>query len=198
MLLFLGMLVITLIAAINIRAAFRVYFRAGLTSRLWSVASIIIFVIGFWIAYILSIIDLCASYGLCSTPGEEDVIYVIVNVVFFVGLSFHYTYLGDSWNKESSLQKEIFENTSYWQRVTGDIPIYKVEKGPAFFFRKKQGIIIGIALMTVGSLLTIVLIIMPNLFHFVLSFLIVFLSAFIMGLLLVIFSVTYLEKEGNK
>jgi hypothetical protein len=157
-LLFIGMLVITLIAAINIRAAFRVYFRAGLTSRLWFVASHIVFLISIWIGYILFTIDLCANYGLCSTPGEENVIYVIVGVVFFVGVYCHLTYLGISLNKEGSLQKEIFENTSYWQRVTGNIPIFKFDKRPSPLLRKKTGIVIGISLMTAGSLITILII----------------------------------------
>jgi hypothetical protein len=196
-LLFVGMLVFTVIATINISAAFRVYFRAGLTSRLWLVASQTVVLISIWIGYILFTIDLCDNYGLCSTPGEENIIYVIVGVVFFVGVYFHVTYLGISLNKDSDLLKEIFEKTSYWQRVTGDIPIYKVEKRLPPFLRKKKGIIIGVFLMIVGSLLSIFLIIMPNLFHFVLSFLIVSLSAFIMGLLLIIFSVAYLGKERD-
>jgi hypothetical protein len=74
--------------------------------------------------------DLCSNYGFCTTPEEENFIYVLVGVVFFLGVYLRISSQGIMLHVEGDFWKEIFENASYWQRVTGNIPSFTIQKRP--------------------------------------------------------------------
>jgi hypothetical protein len=194
-LLFIGMLGITLLLIFSIRTDFRIYFRAGMSSRLWSAASSIIFITMIWIVYLPFMLFTNGDFCTNELCGES--IYWLMIVLFVAGVFLHVEFLGIAWNKEGGLRNEVAETTSYWQRFTGDIPVLKSEKFPPPLLCKRTGLVIGISLMASGILLTTI-IVMFTLSHFFMSFFIVSVAAFMVGMSLVIYSVAYLEKERNK
>jgi hypothetical protein len=111
---------------------------------------------------------------------------VVGFIIFKIGSIFYYT-------KESGLWKEIYEKTSIWEKLTGNVPILKYEKVSPPLLRRRTGLIIGISMMTVGGLAFIIIILIKS--FFLKSFLIPYsIAAFIIGLLFVIFSIAYLDK----
>lgn len=194
-LLFIGMLGITLLIIFSIRTDFRIYFRAGMSSRLWSAAGSIIFITMIWILYLP--FALFTNGYFCTNELCGESIYWVMVVLFVVGVFLHIEFLGISWNKEGGLRNEIAETTSYWQRLTGDIPVLKSEKFPPLLLRKRTGLVIGISLMASGICITTILSYSIS-FHFFMSFFIVAVAAFMVGMSLVMYSVAYLEKERNK
>jgi len=98
---------------------------------------------------------------------------------------------------ESGLYVEIGEKTTFWQRVTGNVPILKDNKFRPPAMSKRTGLIFGISAITFGSLL----IILNILFKIPALFIHIFITAIfaiVFGLLLVIFSVIYLDKKPDE
>jgi hypothetical protein len=129
--------------------------------------------------------------------------YISDTLLFFVMLALYLAaliigYSGDAilLYDESELWKQIFEKTTFWQRLTGNVPILKDEKLPSPAISKQTSIIIGIIAMTLGSL-TIIPYIIFKIQTIFTSFLIGAVHAFIFGLLLVFFSFICLDK-GKK
>jgi len=95
---------------------------------------------------------------------------------------------------ESGLWVELGEKTTFRQRLTGNIPILKHEKPLPPAMSKRTGLIFGITAMTFGSLL----IILNMLFKIQALFIHFFITAafaIIVGLMLLIFSAIYLDKD---
>lgn len=194
-LLSIGILLITLLSMFNARTDFRIYFRSGMLAYLCQAASDIVGILFFWLLYLmLTQSDVLAVF--CNTERCGELIYRLWLGLFVVATLLHLLYYAFIFTKESGLSKEIFKNTSYWQRMTGNIPVVEWEKRPPPSLKKKTSIIIGISLMTIGSLMSI-LIAMSSLFHFFMIFFIISVSALILGLLLIIFSIAFLEKENK-
>jgi hypothetical protein len=101
-----------------------------------------------------------------------------------------------SYTSESGLWVELGEKTTFRQRLTGNIPILKYEKPPPPAMSRRTGLIFGIVTITLGCLL-IMLHILFKIPGFTIHFLVPGFFAFFFGLLLVIFSIIYLNK-GKK
>jgi hypothetical protein len=141
-------------------------------------------------SHILSVL-----FGDCSRLCEKLIFQLWIGL-FVVGVFLHLMYYALIFTRESGLWKEIGGNITYRQSFMGDIPRVKWDKRPEPLMKKKTGIIIGISLMIIGSLISIP-ILTSTLFHFFLNFFIVSTAACILGILLVVFSIVYLGKERN-
>jgi hypothetical protein len=125
-----------------------------MTGRLLSGISDLIILAGIWLAALWFINFDCHR----ANPWDDPFLWVF-SPLLIVGGILHYVGLSIHWTKESGLWKEIFETTSYWQRMTGNIPVVKYDKLPPPYLKKKTSIIIGITLMTSG-ILTIIAVIL--------------------------------------
>ena len=187
-LILIGGFLITLFFGLMSIPPLRIHFRTGMKSYLLGgVAAILgaFSFLGMTIWYISS--DLLRGY-----LGEAPIFLFL----FGLGVAIFITALGAVIlnTNESGLWNEICEKTTLWQRVTGKVPILKHEKPPPPAISKRTGLIIGITAMALGSLVIIpyILFKIPTVF---MSFFMAAIIVFILGLLLVIFSIIYLDKD---
>jgi len=98
---------------------------------------------------------------------------------------------------ESGLWKEVCQKTSFWQRLLGDIPTIEKKKYPSTINRRIL-LLIGTSLMAVGVIVFVsqyffsISKISKNLFYVLL---LTSITSFIDGMLLVFFSMAYLNKK---
>jgi hypothetical protein len=165
--------------------AFRMYSRTGMKSLLFrGLSSLLVafFIFGMTILLmvdyfeIIPIIIFCLIGGIGALMSFLDIIIASTS--------------------ESGFYVDFGEKTTFRQRLTGNIPIFKHEKPQPPTVSKRTMVILGITSMSLGSLLimTHILFRIPN---FTILFLIPGGFAFIFGLLLIIFSIIYLDK-GKK
>ena len=156
----------------------RIYFRTGLKGAL-----------------LIGIGDICDSgspgffYWFDRPPAALPFLPLVLFVLAIAGLLCFIISFPVRLIKESGAWKKISETTSYWQRFTGNVPILKYEKLPSPSLKRRTGIAIGISLMTGGIIGTIFFRLTMNYFSAGTIFM------FIAGLLLIIFSIVYLDKR---
>ncbi len=160
----------------------RIYVRTGMKGAQLRGVGQIALSIGFWGIFFWLIRD--------DTLSLPFVLIGIVGIVIFqVGNSIWFT-------KEHGLWKQIYEKSSIWEIMTGKVAILKYDKLPPPVLNKRTGLIIGIFMMTAGSLISVMFILTS--ISFLKGLLVFSISAFIVGLLFVIFSIAYLGNEGEK
>jgi hypothetical protein len=166
------------------------YFRTGMKGLLFMGVGVLLAAVSF---LGMTIRDISLD-SLRKGDSLYDPIYMFFLV--FLGVGGVITTLGSVilTTRESGVWKEFGEKTTFRQRVTGNIPILKYEKPPPPAIGKRTGIIIGIIAMTLGSSIIIPYIVfkIPTVF---MSFFMGAILAFVLGLLLVIFSIIYLDKD---
>jgi len=160
----------------------RIYFRTGLTGALLSGVGGIIGTLGvpgffFWFDN--------GPAGLPSLP-------LICFVLMIVSLLFNIVAFPVMYIKESSAWKEIRDKTSYWQMLTGNVPTVKYNELPSPIAKKRVPLLLGILMMTGGSVALVFIKIRSNYF-----------SAgamiwFAIGMLYFIFSIVYLRREKER
>jgi hypothetical protein len=154
----------------------RIYFRTRMKSFFCTGVGAAISTIGFGGLFFCGIVNLSIAWG-----------YIVFFALVLLGLVFDLVGSVILWTKESGLWKEIGETTSFWQRLTGNVPMIKYNKLPSPSLKRRTGIIIGIILITLGIIWGAFLKLTLNYFS------VIALSMSIMGLLLVIFSTLYLS-----
>jgi hypothetical protein len=157
----------------------RVYFRTGLKGALLNGVGTIFVAIGVPGFF----------YWFDSAPMAFPFLPLLCLVLVIAGGLCLIVSLPVLYIKESGLWKEIYDKTTYWQRVTGNVPIVKYEKPPAPSANRQAYIILGILMMTGGILAFIFIKLTMN------YFLTAAISSFIIGLLFVIYSIVYLNKN---
>jgi hypothetical protein len=163
----------------------RMYSRTGLKNLLFrGLASLLIafFIFGMTILYIYDYFEIIPI-----------IIFLLIGGVGAL-VSFLSTIIAST--SESGFWVEFGEKTTFRQRLTGNIPILKFEKPPPPAMSRRTGLIFGIFTITLGCLL-MMLHILFKIPGFTILFFIPGAFAFIFGLLLVIFSIIYLDK-GKK
>jgi len=164
----------------------RIYFRTGMKGVFFGGIGLLLIVfcfLGMTILFIVGYSDEMVPVGFFLLVG------VVGGIMTFLSTTISNT-------SESGLWVEFLEQTTFKQRLTGNVPILKYEKPPPPTVSKRTMLILGITTMTLGSLLIMVHILfrIPN---FTIHIFIPGTLALIFGLLIVIFSITYLNK-GKK
>jgi hypothetical protein len=163
----------------------RMYFRTRMRGLLFSAVGAILVAFSF----------LGITIWYMGGYSEDSPIYLLFFLVMVASIAITFLASVILNTNESGLWKELGEKTTFWQRLTGNIPILKYEKPPPPTISMRTGLIIGISAMTLGSLVIILYILFKITTFF--SFLIAAIGTFIFGLLFVIFSIIYLDK-GKK
>jgi len=155
----------------------RIYFRTKMKSFFWLGVGGAILTVGFVGLSLSAIANLYVAW-----------IYIVFSALLPIGIIPLFIGRVILWTKESGLWKEICETTSYRQRLMGNVPIVKYEQLPAPLRSRRTGITIGISLMAIGIIGEVFFRLTMNYFSSGPIFM------FISGLLLVIFSIIYLNK----
>jgi hypothetical protein len=183
----------TLLSGLMSKSFWRVYSRTGLKGFFYESVGFIVLAYGF---LGLTIWEL----SLNSLDGYfEFGFFVLFALIAGLGAFISTAGMIMLNTSESGLYSELCEKVeeiTFWQRITGDVPILKYEKPPPPTVSKRTMLILGITTMTLGSLLIMVHILfrIPN---FTIHIFIPGTLALIFGLLIVIFSIIYLNK-GKK
>jgi hypothetical protein len=189
-LLLIGSFLITLFFGLGSIFNLRIHLRTGMKSFLFGGIG---FLLGAFTFLGMTIVCMRLDLYRRYLGGSPSFLFLAVG-----GVAVFMTAIGEVIlnTSESGLWKEIGGKTTLWQRITGNVPILKDEKLPSPAISKRTSIIIGIIAMTLGSLIIIPYIVfkIPTIFR---SFFIAAVLVFISGLLLVIFSIIYLDK-GKK
>jgi hypothetical protein len=171
------LLVITVFLLLCAVPWLRIYFRTGLNGALLTGVGEIVFAFGFLGVAYWFIRDIAPW----ESPSSLPFFLLLIAGLLILIVSRPVLYI-----KESGLWKQIYDKTPYWKRVIGSVPIVKDEKLPAPSVNKRTSLNVGISLMATGILIIILFI----LFKFSISYiLIASISAFIIGLVVVIFSI---------
>jgi hypothetical protein len=96
--------------------------------------------------------------------------------------------------RESGLWFEILEKTTFKQKLTGNIPILKYEKPPPPAMSRRTGLVLGISAVIFGLFLITLNIIFKHQ-PFYIEFYISAAVVIVIGLMIVIFSIIYLDKS---
>jgi hypothetical protein len=183
---------ITLLFGLASIPLLRMHFRTGLKGLLFMGVGVILMAFG---ALGITILE-----RKLAPLHEGDSLYDSIFLLFMIviGVAYLITLLGVIilYTRESGFYLEFLEKTTFRQKLTGNIPILKFEKPPPPAINKRTGLICGITAITFGSLL-ILLHILFKIPGFTIHFVISGSFALIIGLLLVIFSMIYLDK-GKK
>jgi len=178
-------LIITFFIVIGSISPLRMYFRTGMKGLLFMGVGGILGGFGF----LGMVIDELGGHF-----GEVPIVLLVLLIIAGVPMmAIGSMLLG---TKESGLYEELFEKTSFKQRLTGNIPVLKFEKPLPPAMSRRTGLIFGITAITFGCLL-ILLHLLFKIPGFTIHFIISGTFALIIGLLLVIFSIIYLNK-GKK
>jgi len=128
------------------------------------------------------------TFALLSSwnyPIMPSLFLIIISLLLYI-VSFPILYI-----KESGLLKEL-ENTTYWQRFTGNVPIVKYEKRPDPTAKRQVFLLLGVVMMAGGIIGAVFFKLTMNYFSTGTIF------SFIVGLLFVIFSLVYLNKNKGQ
>jgi hypothetical protein len=182
-LLLIGGFLITLLTGLSSIWQIRGYLRTGMKAYLYWGSS--------------SLVALVMFMGMPIVPMSFDFFSIIMAALFLT--AFYFGISGDSilLYDERVAWEKMYEKTTYWQRLTGNVPILEHQKPRPLPISKRNGLIIGILFTTLGTIVTVAFILFEvpmvttNIFK-------VGIVALILGPLLIIFSVICLEKYKNR
>jgi hypothetical protein len=160
----------------------RIYFRTGLNGALLTGVGEIVFAFGFLgVAYWFM-----RDIAPWESPSSLPFFVLLIAGLLILIISRPVLYI-----KESGLWKHIYDKTPYAKRVIGSVPIVKYERLPGPSINKRTSLSVGISLMAMGILIIMVFILFKVSINYIL---IASISAFILGLVVVIFSIVYLHE----
>ena len=189
-LLLIGGFFITLLVGLSSIWQIRGYLRTGLKTYLyWAISALVCLVF-----FLGMIIWVMTSDSLGRYFGETLIIImpVLYLIVFYLNISGDSLLLYD----QRAAWEQMWEKTTCWQRLTGNVPILEHQKPRPLPISKRRGLVLGIFSTTLGT----ILIVTSILFKFSTVFIHSFAAAIvvlILGLLLIIFSIVCLEKNNK-
>ncbi len=160
----------------------RIYFRTGLNGALLTGVGEIVFAFGFLGVAYWFIRDIAPW----ESPSSLPFFLLLIAGLLIIIISRPVLYI-----KESGVWKQIYNKTPYWERVIGRVPIVKYEKLPAPSVNKRTSLSVGISLMATGILIIMAFILFKFSTNYILT---ASVSAFIIGLVVIIFSIVYLHE----
>jgi hypothetical protein len=171
----------------------RIHFRTGMKGPLLMGVGLLLGLIG-----VLGMVIRCtilAPLLMHKMFPFDDPVFLFFGVVFAVG-----TLIGEFGfiiftTSESGFVVELHKKTTVKQWLTGNVPILKYEKPPPPAMSRRTGLIWGIIPIIFGLLLITLNIIFKHQ-PFYIDFFVTATIAFIIGLMLIIVSIIYLDKKS--
>jgi hypothetical protein len=187
-LLLIGGFLITLLTGLSSIWQIRGYLRTGMKAYLyWGIFSIVALVMFLGMPIVLMSSDFWGEYTFS----------IIMGALFVTAYYFKTSAASNILYDERVAWQQMCEKTTYWQRLTGNVPILEHQKPRPLPISKRNGLILGILFTTLGTIVTVAFILFEvpmvttNIFK-------AGIVALILGPLLIIFSVICLEKYKKR
>jgi hypothetical protein len=180
-----GGILFTLLGGLSSIWQIRGYLRTGMKTYLYWGIGFAVFLVFF------------PACSIEIRPFGYDANIIVMALLYLTAFYFRYSGLSILHYDEKALWQEMCEKTTYWQRLTGNVPILEHQKPRPLPISKRSGLALGILSTTLGAIVIVLFILFKVPIVSTNTFTAAILAA-IYGLLLIIFSILCLEKDKKR